>query len=168
MSRGAGVNLSRRGADPGYEGIMTDSASSYFPIRSVGPEEFDSYEGVDRHAFNGSPHSDASRRLLMERFEFDRSLAAFDGPEPVGTAGAYTFQFTVPGGQTLPTAGVTFVAVLPTYRRRGVLTSLMHRQLADIREHGEPMAALWASEAVIYPRFGYGPASYELGFTARR
>jgi predicted acetyltransferase len=63
---------------------------------------------------------------------------------------------------------VTFVAVLPTYRRRGVLSSLMRRQLADVRDRGEPLAILWASEAVIYGRYGYGRASWQLGFTLRR
>ena len=68
----------------------------------------------------------------------------------------------------LPAAGVTFVAVMPTYRRQGVLSSLMRRQLADVRDRGEPLAILWASEAVIYGRYGYGRASWHLGFTLRR
>jgi predicted acetyltransferase len=63
---------------------------------------------------------------------------------------------------------VTFVAVMPTYRRRGVLSSLMRRQLADVRDRGEPLAILWASEAVIYGRYGYGRASWHLDFTLRR
>ena len=44
--------------------------------------------------------------------EPDRYFAAFDGPEIVGTAGAYTMPMTVPGGETevgYPTA----VGVLP-------------------------------------------------------
>jgi predicted acetyltransferase len=147
---------------------MTESASRNYPIRPISAEEFDGFEIVDRHAFHGSPPTETGRRLLMERFEFDRSLAAFDGPEPIGTASAYSFQLTVPGGQVLPAAGVTFVAVMPSHRRRGVLTSLMHRQLADIRERGEPLAVLWASEAVIYSRYGYGLASRDLAFTGRR
>jgi predicted acetyltransferase len=53
---------------------------------------------------------------------------------------------------------VADVAVQPTHRRRGILTGLMRRQLEDIHERGEPLAALWASESVIYGRFGYGPA----------
>jgi predicted acetyltransferase len=53
-------------------------------------------------------------------------------------------------------AGVTSVGVLPTHRRRGILTALMRRQLQDVREHGEPVAALYASEGLIYGRFGYG------------
>ena len=36
---------------------------------------------------------------------------------------------------------------------------MMRAQLEDIRERGEPIAALWASEEVIYGRFGYGMAS---------
>ena len=36
---------------------------------------------------------------------------------------------------------------------------MMRAQLDDIRERGEPVAALWASEEVIYRRFGYGMAS---------
>jgi len=60
----------------------------------------------------------------------------------------------------LPIAGVTAVSVLPTYRRRGILRSLMHRQIADIAARGEEyVAALWASETPLYGRYGYGRAS---------
>ena len=87
---------------------------------------------------------------------------------PVGVTSIYSFQLSVPGQEVLPAAGVTFVAVLPTHRRRGVLRSLMRRQLADIRDQGEPLAVLWASESVIYSRYGYGSASGILTFTFGR
>ena len=87
---------------------------------------------------------------------------------PVGVTMCYSFQLSVPGREVLPAAGVTWVAVLPTYRRRGVLSSLMRRQLADVRDRGEPLAVLWASESVIYGRYGYGRASWQLAFTLRR
>jgi predicted acetyltransferase len=147
---------------------MTESASSRYPIRPVDPHELDSVHAVAEHAFHWFPLSEADRRLLLQRFEFDRSLAAFDDREPIGTAGAYSFQLSVPGGETLPAAGVTLVSVLPTHRRRGVLTSLMRRQLADVRDRGEPLAVLWASEAAIYSRYGYGRASWQLSFTVKR
>jgi predicted acetyltransferase len=51
------------------------------------------------------------------------------------------------------------VGVLPTHRRRGALTALMRRQLADAHERGEPLATLFAAEGGIYGRFGYGLAS---------
>jgi predicted acetyltransferase len=151
---------------------MTESASSRaggpFPIRPIAEDEFDSFVTVDEHAFHGSPLSESDRRVVLDRFEFDRTLAAFDGTTPVGVTMCYSFQLSAPGQVLLPTAGVTFVAVLPTYRRRGILSSMMHRQLADVRDRGEPLAALWASESVIYSRFGYGRASWYLNLTLRR
>ena len=68
-----------------------------------------------------------------------------------------------------PVAGVTTVSVLPTHRRRGILRSLMHRQIADIAARGEePIAALWASETPLYGRYGYGRASSHAFFRFRR
>ena len=94
-----------------------------------------------------------SKMLPLERF-----YAAYDDGLPVGTAADYEFRLTVPGGE-LATGGVTWVGVLPSHRRRGILTQLMRRELDDIHERGEPLAVLWASEAAIYGRFGYGIAA---------
>src|SRR6185437_13102832 len=85
----------------------------------------------------------------------------------VGSAAAYTFQLTVPGG-VVGAGGVTFVSVLPSHRRRGILSAMMRRQLADIAARGEAVAALFASESGIYGRYGYGCASQHLRLTIRR
>jgi predicted acetyltransferase len=143
-----------------------------YPIRPVTDDEFAAYRAVDEHAFHGAPPPERDLPLLRRLFEADRSLAAFDpglpaSAGPVGIAGAYTFLMSVPGG-AVPTAGVTFVAVLPTYRRRGILRSIMRRQLTDIAARGEPIAALWASETPLYGRYGYGPASTQASFRFRR
>jgi predicted acetyltransferase len=98
-----------------------------------------------------------------ERFaqwlEVERMHAAWDGDRIVGGAGAFSFQVSVPGGGSVQAGGVTVVGVLPTHRRQGVLTSLMKAQLADCRARGDAVTYLWASEATIYGRFGYGLAS---------
>lgn len=127
-------------------------------MRPITEAEFASAHGVDVHAFHSSWPAEPEIEHFRPRFEFDRSLGAFDGDLIAGIAAAFSFRMTVPGA-VVPAAGVTAVAVLPTYRRRGILRSLMTRQLADIRDRGEAIAALWASEAGIYGRFGYGPAS---------
>ena len=139
-----------------------------YPIRPVSPEELDIFHSVGMHAFHGSPLTDEDRQVIVSMLEFDRSLAAFDGGTLVGTAAAYSFQLTVPGRRALPAAGITWVAVLPSHRRRGVLSSLMRRQLADVRDRGEPIAVLWASESVIYSRYGYGRAMWHADFTLYR
>ena len=77
----------------------------------------------------------------------------------VSTCGDFARRLTVPGGADVPTAAVTVVTVHPPYRRRGLLTAMMKHQLEQVAERGEPLAALWASESLIYGRYGYGPAT---------
>jgi predicted acetyltransferase len=97
--------------------------------------------------------------------ELDRSLSLWDGGRVVATGGAYSLTMTVPGGTT-PCAGVTWISVSPTHRRRGVLTAIMRRQLDELHEQQrEPVAALWAAEHPIYGRFGYAPASWRGGLS---
>jgi predicted acetyltransferase len=90
----------------------------------------------------------------------ERSLAVYDDGAVVATAGAFPFRITVPGGTQVPVAGVTVVTVHPTHRRRGLLRRMMDEQLDDVARRGEPLAALTASEASIYERFGYGTATF--------
>lgn len=91
--------------------------------------------------------------------EPERFLVATVANEVVGVAGAYDMQVTPPGGEPLPTAGVTWVSVSMLHRRRGVLRALMAEQLRGLRAAGLPLAMLNASEATIYGRFGYGVVS---------
>src|ERR1700683_3232659 len=138
-----------------------------FLLRPVAPDEFDAFGEVTAQAFNDAERPAEAMEQERVIFEFDRSLAAFDGDAIVGTAAAYSFQLTVPGG-IADAGGVTFVGVLPTHRRRGILSAMMRHQLADIAARGEAVAALWASESGIYGRYGYGCASGQLRFTIRR
>ena len=115
----------------------------------------------------GAPPDEEQIARFLQYFELERMHAAFDGDQIVGGAGAYSYDFTVPGG-SLPCAGVTVVGVYPTHRRRGALRSMMVAQLADVHERGEPIAALWASEETIYGRFGYGIASWACEMTLTR
>ncbi len=138
-----------------------------YPIRPITPDEFDVFHLVNQHAFHGSPLTAEERPKILSQFEFDRSLAAFDDSTPVGIAGAFSFRLRLPGAFA-PVAGVTWVGVLPSHRRRGILRRIMHQQLADIRDRGEALAVLWASESAIYGRYGYGRASWHDTFTIRR
>ncbi|MER5875575.1 GNAT family N-acetyltransferase [Streptomyces sp. NPDC001910] len=119
------------------------------------------YENLIR-AFGGVAESSEERELWNALTEYDRSLGVWDGEECVGTAGAFSFRVTVPGGTSVPAAGVTMVSVAATHRRRGVLTAMMRRQLDDLRAGNEPLAVLTASEPAIYGRFGYGIGTLQI------
>lgn len=125
--------------------------------RAILPAEANDFFDVNAFGFGHDP-SPAWRDATLEYADLSRSTAAFEGSAIVGTSGVWPFSLTVPGN-TLPCAGVTWVAVAPTHRRRGILTGMMRAQLQGIRERGEAIAALWASEAPIYSRFGYGLAA---------
>ena len=109
------------------------------------------------HYFGREPTEDNASRVLRV-LSPERMHAAWEDGQIVGGASAFEFQLTVPGAR-VPAAGITVVGVLPTHRRRGVLTQLMRAQLDHIHERGEPLAFLWASEGGIYGRFGYGLAA---------
>ncbi|MEO3973455.1 GNAT family N-acetyltransferase [Streptomyces sp. CAU 1734] len=128
-------------------------------LRVLRPSEWDGwYEGLEL-AFGGVPQSAEKRELIRDITDLDRSIAAWDGDVCVGSAGSFRFEVAVPGGGLAVMAGVTMVSVAATHRRRGVLTSMMRKQLDDIRSRGEHFAILAASEPAIYGRFGYGAAT---------
>jgi len=91
-------------------------------------------------------------------FEYERNFGFKVGRRWVATCGAFSRRLSVPGGADVPVAAVTVVTVHPPFRRRGLLTAMMRHQLEEIAGRGEPLAALWASESLIYGRYGYGPA----------
>src|SRR5499427_9675948 len=131
-----------------------------YPIRPITEDELPALHTVHEHAFHTGPPSDRLRARFHSRVEIERTVAAFDGGTMAGATGAYSFQMCVPGALAA-VAGVSLVAVLPSHRRRGILSALMRRQLADISERGEAVAALFGSESVIYGRYGYGRASWQ-------
>ena len=140
----------------GRNAIMTER----YPIRTIAAEQFAALADVPSQAFleAWAPESVEYERQVNE---LDRTVAAFDGDEVVGTASAYTFTLTVPG-TTAAAAGITMVSVLPAYRRRGILSSMMKYLLDDAATRHEPLAILFASESGIYGRFGFGLASSHL------
>ncbi|MFI6933137.1 GNAT family N-acetyltransferase [Streptomyces sp. NPDC050287] len=129
-------------------------------VRVLRPDDWDQWYDNLIRAFGGVPESSDERELWRTLTEPARSIGVWDGDACVGTAGAFSFRLTVPGGASVPAAGVTMVSVAATHRRRGLLRSMMRRQLDDVRDWGWPLAVLTASEPAIYGRFGYGAATY--------
>ena len=133
-------------------------------VRDLG--ELRAATGAIGHYFGWVPTEEDIERFA-QMLPLERMHAAVDDGAIVAGAGVLPFELTVPGGP-VRCAGVTVVGVLPSHRRRGLLSRMMGAQLADVRERGEPIAALWASEETIYGRYGYGLASAQLMLKADR
>ncbi|MFG2793118.1 GNAT family N-acetyltransferase [Streptomyces sp. NPDC048419] len=140
-------------------------------IRSTTDQDLDVFVDTLHVAFGRFPETPAEggSGVWWSALEMDRNVLAVtaDG-RPVGTAGAYSFELTLPGETVLPVSGVTAVGVVPSHRRQGVLSAMMRHQLTELRARGEALSVLLASEALIYRRFGYGPATYMRRLTVQR
>src|SRR5438128_247269 len=125
-------------------------------IRATTGEDLDVFVDTLYAAFGRFPESPAGEGL-WSALEPDRGVLAMP-PEgrPVGTAATYSFELTLPGEVLASAAGLTAVGVLPTHRRRGVLTAMMRHLDTGLRARGEFLSVLLATEATIYRRFGYG------------
>ena len=142
--------------------VSVDAAWPYL-VRPMGEGEGGAALDAVWRAFGWPARTQDAAEIIAGRgIEVDRTLVAIDtgDDEIVGTASIYSLQMTVPGGELVVVAGVHLVTVAPTHRRRGVASTMMHRQLADLAASGEATAALWTTEAGIYARYGYGVAAW--------
>ncbi len=125
-------------------------------LRQITAAEFEEWVRVEARAYGNRLSADPE--VLRPNFDLARSIAVFDQGNIVGGAHSHFQEISIPGGTSV-IAGVANIEVQPTHRRQGIMTSMMHHQLTDIYQRGEPLAGLFASESVIYGRFGYGVAS---------
>ena len=123
----------------------------------------------------------------------EKNLAAYEGKVPMDTArgmhivdpsrgevgtlagiyAAFSMDTVVPSLPSktvprVPTAGLTWVAVHPGHRRRGLLTTMMADHFSTSLARGAAISTLWAAETAIYPRFGYGLAAQNYSLTLPR
>ena len=126
-------------------------------IRNVRTDQYADYVRAIGTGFLDRPDGDLVAEQVSTIWEPGRTWAAFDGDLICGTFRSWATELTVPGGQALPASAVAAVTVLPTHRRRGILTRLAAAEHGAIRDRGEAFGLLYASEYPIYGRFGYGP-----------
>ncbi|WP_375400506.1 GNAT family N-acetyltransferase [uncultured Amnibacterium sp.] len=99
---------------------------------------------------------------------WDDSLA--EPATPVGTITCWPADLSLPGERILASWAISGVTVSPTHRRRGIARALLEAELRTAHAAGLPVAVLTVSEATIYGRFGFGPATEatELSIDTRR
>ncbi len=126
-------------------------------IRHIREDELPEYVDSVSAAFLERPDVAKLADEVRPVWDLQRVWAAFDRGRVCGTFRSWATELTVPGGARLPASAVAGVTVLPTHRRQGVLRALVRAEHSAIRERGEAVGLLYASEYPIYGRFGYGP-----------
>jgi predicted acetyltransferase len=136
-------------------------------VRPIGADEIDAFLDVFETAWGFAPDGEQRRRTGAV-VAGESPLGAFADGDMAGTVMSFALELTVPGHAQMPMAGISYVAVHPLRRRRGIMRALMHYQLDDLHARGVPVAGLGASEAGIYGRFGYGPATWDSSWRLAR
>jgi predicted acetyltransferase len=132
-------------------------------------EQLDFARAVGAHFFEDE--SEERQQRWVDRIVSSDQYSAWvvrDGAQIVGNLGVHLVDLSVPGGARIGNAAVTAVGVAQTHRRRGILRTLMTACLDEAAERGDPVATLYASEAAIYGRFGFGVCTQTLRFRIDR
>ncbi|MFJ6417201.1 GNAT family N-acetyltransferase [Paeniglutamicibacter sp. NPDC091659] len=164
----------------------TATKNSAIRIERFAPEIVDGVPTRRTDAFNlatsrgfhdGPPEADALKTLaeiaVADGVTFtavhdDAAIApSIHADQPVATYAAFPGTINVGGAEPVPVHQITSVTVSPTHRRRGILRTVMTQDLTLAREAGMPLAALTASEATIYGRFGFGRATERVKFALK-
>ncbi len=132
-------------------------------IRNPRPDEMGQLGLLGAYVFAGS-FGDGEDNLLSQANRPEWTLAAFDGDALVSSCVSVPFTMRAHGKAT-PLSGITAVGTLPEYRRRGLLRAMMTRSFAESRERGQGVAALWASQAAIYQRYGFACVTRLRGYS---
>ncbi|QGN33466.1 GNAT family N-acetyltransferase [Microlunatus sp. Gsoil 973] len=131
-------------------------------LETVVSDQIESFERAVTLGFHSDYHGDEwehDRKAYQE----GRWFGFRSGDRWVSSALSSSRRMVVPGG-TVDVAAVTAVTVAPGFRRRGLLTQMMRHQLTTI---SEPVALLFATESLIYGRFGYGGVTRQLRLSGR-
>jgi len=119
---------------------------------------------VSRGFLGEEPSADeveSARRALTPRRltgVFDR--AGVDPDSPVATVDSWPAELTVSPGRTIPLWSISAVTVAPTHRRRGIARAMLTGELRTAAAAGFPLAGLTVTEATIYGRWGFSPATW--------
>jgi predicted acetyltransferase len=124
-------------------------------------------EAEFRGFHDGAPTEEAIAEV-RGNFAVQRTIGVYDpslaDPEvPIATVTSWPAPVTLPGGEVRAWA-ISGVTVAPTHRRRGVARAMLEGELRTAADAGLPLAVLTVTEATIYGRYGFGPATWSSEF----
>lgn len=125
---------------------------------------FDPYLQAETRGFLGGEQSTeqlagARDALAFRRFVGVYDPAAPDLTQPVGTVNSWVTEVGMPGG-SMPMWAISGVTVAPTHRRKGIARAMLEGELRTAADAGLALAGLTVTEATIYGRYGFSPATF--------
>jgi predicted acetyltransferase len=138
-----------------------------YRVVEVPHERKDEFLAIDGMAF-AMEQSPETLAIVPDTLQWGRTMGV-DAPDGALAAvhASYRFTLPVPGG-AVPCSGLTWVGVRPDHRRRGLLSAMIGAHFERSAARGEPVSALFAAEAGIYGRFGYGQAAADVRLSLPR
>lgn len=104
---------------------------------------------------------EASReRVIDRRLTGVYDAEALDAATPVATIDSWITELSLPGRRTIPMWAISGVTVSPTRRRRGIARAMLEGELRTAAAAGLAVAGLTVTEATIYGRYGFAPATF--------
>ena len=135
-------------------------------IRAATADDINTLDIVTNYGF-ASPQnrSEILERDIPEdpRTDSDATWGAFVGERAVSQLLAHPW--ALGGGASCKVAAVSGVGTLPEFRRLGLLRSMMSLLFKDMMEKGQALAALGATQAAIYQRYGFSMVTTSRGYT---
>lgn len=138
---------------------------------------FDAWLQADQRGFHAEALTEEQLAEHREGLAFARSIGVWDPSSadpatPVGTVGSWRSSLSLGAGHEGASAGasiegwaISAVTVAPTHRRRGIARALLEGELRAASNAGIPLAMLTVSEATIYGRWGFGPATWAADYS---
>ncbi len=122
-------------------------------IRQATADEMAEFGILGGYVYGGA-FGDGPENIIAKGIEPAWTLCAFDDGKLATSFSTIPFTMRA-NGMAMPLAGVSTVGTQPEYRRQGLVRRIHTQALSRMRDAGQPVAALWASQAAIYQRYGY-------------
>ena len=132
-------------------------------IRPARADEMEQMGAVGAYVYSGS-FGDTPDNIIAQSNQPEWTLCAFADGRMVSSYSAIPFTMRA-NGKAVALAGVSAVGTLPEFRRMGIIRRITTQSFADMRERGQSVAALWASQAAIYQRYQYALVTMQRSYT---
>lgn len=151
--------------DPAAIATASSQNLRYRLVDASDPADFHPYWSAVGRGFLGPESTDEQLEGGRDAVGFRRLTGVYDRSEPVATVNSWILPLTLPGRREIPMWAISGVSVAPTHRRRGLARTMLEAELRTAAAAGVAIAGLTVSEATIYGRFGFAPATFATDWT---